>query len=292
MTTITAEAASFDVANFRAFTSGGGLRYYQSLTGWLDAGERALTEAAFQRLDRPRTLDIGVGCGRTVPLLRPRSHTYVAIDVAQAMVSATRELHPGIDVRGMDARALGFADAAFDLVAFSYNGLDSLQPPDRERALAEISRVTRPGGLFAFSSLNRTGPGFGERFKVPSPRPGRPRLTETVRVGLKGALAYWNYRRNRRFGTTAPDLAICTSPAHNYAVVMVASSLTAQVAALDRHGFTVERAFANTTGAGVPLDRDDAEAVWLHYLARKAAPPREPMDIKMSLCDAEEWTIS
>ena len=73
---------------------------------------------------------------------------------------------------------------------------------------------------------------------------------------------------------------------------MVAASLTAQVAALARHGFVVERAFSNASGAAVPLDRDDTEAVWLHYLARKAAPTPQPMDIKMSLCDAEVWTPS
>ncbi len=289
MITVDADAPSFDVANLRAFTSDGGLRYYVALSGWLDAGERALVEAVFERLERPRTLDIGVGCGRTVPLLRDHSASYVAIDMGRRMVETTRRLHPGVDVRTMDARRLEFADAAFDVVAFSYNGLDSVTLADRERALAEIARVTRPGGLFAFSSLNRTGPGFGEKFALTRPRRGQPRVTETLRVAAKGAVGLWNYRRNRRFATAEADMAVCTSSAHNYAVVMVAASLTAQVTALARHGFTVERAFSNTTGAAVPLDHDDTEAVWLHYLARRAAPPSRPMDIKMSLCDAGEW---
>ena len=126
-----AAAVGFDAANLRAFTSAGGLRYYQELTGWLDPGEQALTEAAFERLDRPCTLDIGVGCGRTVPLLRDRSASYVAIDMASRMVTVTRRRCPGVDARIMDARRQDLADAPFDLVALSYNRLDGLPPRAR-----------------------------------------------------------------------------------------------------------------------------------------------------------------
>ena len=272
MTSTDAEASSFEVANLRAFTSHGGLRYYVALTGWLDPGEQALIATAFGCLDRPRVLDIGVGAGRTVPLLRSHAGSYVAIDMGEPMVEATRRLHPGVDVRTMDARALDFADAAFDLVTFSFNGLDSVPPPQRGQALAEIARVLRPGGLFAFSSMNRNGPGFGEKFALTEPRPGRPRLTEALRVGVKAVVGYWNYRRNKRFGTTDPDMAVCTSAAHNFAVVLVFVSLTAQVAALPAHGLRVEQAFSNKTGAALPLDRDDPDAVWLHYLARRQGP--------------------
>lgn len=267
--TIDSHIGSFDDSNMRAFTSDGGIRYYAGLTSWLDPGEQALIEAAFDRLERPRTLDIGVGAGRTVPLTRNRSSSYVGIDRAARMVETARRLHPGVDVRAMDARALDFADAAFDLVTFSYNGLDGVPLADRERVLAEVARVTRPAGLFAFSSLNRTGPGFGERFSLTAPRPARPRSTEAVRVAAKAIVGYRNYRRNRRFGTTTPAVAIATSSAHNFAVVVVFTSLTAQLAGLSQHGFTVEAAFSNVTGASLPLDRDDAEAVWLHYLARR-----------------------
>lgn len=271
MATINISSAGFDAGNLRAFTSDGGISYYAALTGWLDIGERALVEAASRRLERPRTLDVGVGAGRTAPLMQSFAGSYVAVDMGAQMVEATRRLHPGIDARVMDARALDLADAAFDLVAFSFNGLDSLPPPDRDRALAEIARVTRPGGLFAFSSLNRTGPGFGEKFALTKPRPGRPRVTETLRVAAKTVVGYRNYRRNRRFGTTDPGTAICTSSAHNFAVVLVFTSITAQVAALARHGLVVEQVFSDKTGAALPLDRDDTESVWLHYLASRQA---------------------
>ena len=46
------------------------------------------------------------------------------------------------------------ADNSYDFVLFSYNGIDHLELPERERALSEMKRVLRPGGIMAFSSHN------------------------------------------------------------------------------------------------------------------------------------------
>jgi SAM-dependent methyltransferase len=53
----------------------------------------------------------------------------------------------------LDARDLSaFADAAFDLILFSFNGIDYVDLPGRERVLSEVKRLLRPEGLFFFSS--------------------------------------------------------------------------------------------------------------------------------------------
>ena len=74
---------------------------------------------------------------------------------------------------------MAFPDAAFDIVAFSYNGLDAVGFEDRHVVLDEVARVLAPGGVFAFSSLNRDGPGYANhtarRCRVPPPvRRGTP----------------------------------------------------------------------------------------------------------------------
>jgi ubiquinone/menaquinone biosynthesis C-methylase UbiE len=118
----------------------------------------AAEESIFGRFVQPGmdTLDLGVGAGRTTPVLRALANRYVGVDYAPAMVTVAREQHPGVDFRVGDASDLSdFADESFDAVVFSFNGIDYLHPvKDRSRCLAECQRVLRPGGVFILSSHN------------------------------------------------------------------------------------------------------------------------------------------
>jgi demethylmenaquinone methyltransferase / 2-methoxy-6-polyprenyl-1,4-benzoquinol methylase len=56
-----------------------------------------------------------------------------------------------------DAQHLQFADASFDAVTMSF-GIRNV--PDRQRALAEMRRVTRPGGKVVILELSEPPPGI------------------------------------------------------------------------------------------------------------------------------------
>lgn len=100
-------------------------------------------------------LDLGVGTGRTTAWLSQRASRYLGIDYAPAMVAAARRLHPDAEIREGDASDLSdLADGEFDVVVFSYNGIDYVDDEARSRCLAEIHRVLVPGGTFVFSSHN------------------------------------------------------------------------------------------------------------------------------------------
>ena len=124
--------------------------------------ERRIFEELRERLTSSRVLDIGVGAGRTTLQLVPIVEEYVGIDTSEKMIEACRERFgraPGdprfavADVRDLE----GFQDDSFDLVLFSFNGMDTVgDDDDRARSLREIHRVTRPGGLYCFSSHNLT----------------------------------------------------------------------------------------------------------------------------------------
>jgi SAM-dependent methyltransferase len=102
-----------------------------------------------------RVLDLGVGTGRTTPWLTERGASYVGIDYAPAMVDAARRAHPAADLRVGDASDLSdFDDGSFDVVVFSYNGIDYLADDARERCLDEVRRVLVPGGTYVFSTHN------------------------------------------------------------------------------------------------------------------------------------------
>ena len=60
---------------------------------------------------------------------------------------------PQIPVAVGDASCLDYQTESFDIVIFSHNSLDYLYPySKRLEALSEISRVTKKGGFFIFSS--------------------------------------------------------------------------------------------------------------------------------------------
>lgn len=112
----------------------------------------------FQKYVRPGAdvLDIGVGGGRTTEYLAPDAGQYLGIDYAPNMIEACRRRFPQYRFSVGDATNLSeIADASFDIVIFSFNGIDSI-PTDTGRiaALREMARVVRPSGHAIISSHN------------------------------------------------------------------------------------------------------------------------------------------
>ncbi len=67
----------------------------------------------------------------------------VGIDIAEAMISLARRLHPQLEFRAGDAEALAVPDASFDAVVGNFLLLHLGRP---EQAAAEFARVLAPGG--------------------------------------------------------------------------------------------------------------------------------------------------
>ena len=127
--------------------------------GFTDEGERSCCERMAGEMRGRPILDLGVGAGRTVGLLRAISNDYIGLDYLPAMVSTARARFPEVDIRVGDARRLSdFTDGQFALVVFSNHGIDSMDHEGRQLALAEARRVLAPGGVFWFSTLNLQGP--------------------------------------------------------------------------------------------------------------------------------------
>jgi len=99
-----------------------------------------------------RGLDIGCGEGSNTRLLARRGAQVMAVDIAETFIAhalAEEEREPlGIEYRVASAVALPFAEASFDFaVAF----MSMMDIPEYDKALAEASRVVRPGGFLQFS---------------------------------------------------------------------------------------------------------------------------------------------
>lgn len=101
-------------------------------------------------------LDLGVGAGRTTPILSRGAARYVGLDYVPDMVAAAKAAHPDQEFVVGDASDLaGLDDESFDVVVFSFNGLDCLPSvAAREACLRECRRVLRDGGRLIVSSHN------------------------------------------------------------------------------------------------------------------------------------------
>ena len=109
-------------------------------------------------------LELGCGAGRVaLGLARLGRGKITATDFAPPMVETAREVcareREKIRFAVADASALEFPDASFDAVVFAFNGLQMIPRRERrERALREIFRVLRPGGIFIFTGHDRGVP--------------------------------------------------------------------------------------------------------------------------------------
>jgi ubiquinone/menaquinone biosynthesis C-methylase UbiE len=131
------------------------------LRTYLEASEVQLLNEVSQRPGEWEMLDIGVGAGRTAFFFAPFVKGYTGIDLASRMVEACRERFRGLEdadkvrFRVGNAVALeGFADSSLDLVLFSLNGIDCIDPAERDQCLLAIRRVLRNGGSLMFSAHN------------------------------------------------------------------------------------------------------------------------------------------
>ena len=219
---------------------------------------------------RGDVLDVGVGAGRTTGYLRGIARSYRALDISERMADACRARHPGVDVSVGNACTLDdHPDAAYDLVLFSFNGIDYVEHAERSQVLAAAFRVLRPGGAFVYSShnvgvLGGRLPPVKPVHVVPSANP--------VRMAVRGArsiaTALRRYRNRRRLGDQqylADGHALVNDEAYDHALLTVYVCPARERAALAAAGFedTV------TVDAAGRLDPDEHRDPWVYFIARK-----------------------
>jgi len=108
-----------------------------------------------------RVLDLCCGHGNVFEALHAAGHSVVGVDFSPAMVARARARLPAGDFVEADAQDLPFPDRDFDAVVCSFG---MMHVPDQPRALAQVKRVLRPGGLFMLTAW--CGPDVSPAFQV------------------------------------------------------------------------------------------------------------------------------
>jgi len=116
---------------------------------WLVAGARG------------RTLDVGCGTGRNLPLYAQGARV-VALDPDREVLLRARRRAPRVPLVQGSAEALPFRDGTFDTVV---SGLVFCSVPDSLRGLAEVKRVLGPGGRLRMLEHVRSSRPWKARFQ-------------------------------------------------------------------------------------------------------------------------------
>ncbi len=266
-------------------------RWDFAVDGWLDPAEPAALVAAAGSVRGTPALDLGVGAGRTVPLLRLLTDDYLGLDYVPEMVGLCRQRHPGADVRLGDARDLSMlGDGSIGFVYFADNGIDAVGHDDRERVLGEVARVLRPGGAFLLSTLNRDGPLWTCRpGSVPTPAwtagliqgyvdgagadhggrvsPGATADTSTATGDARLARTVMNWRRLSRLRTDAGEWGVGPIPAYDFGLLAHFSTLGAARRSLRAHGLRTTLAWDCASPHPLPAEVTTTRALYFYLLA-------------------------
>ena len=109
-----------------------------------------------------RILDAGCGSGIFTGAVLACDATVVGVDLSPPMLHCALTRHAGsrFTALGADLCALPFADGCFDRV-WSMTAIEFIE--DAALAIAELERVTRPGGCLVVTTLNSLSPWAEER---------------------------------------------------------------------------------------------------------------------------------
>ena len=97
---------------------------------------------------RSRVLDVGTGTGAQARAFAATAGRVVGVDLSRPMLVIARRKNrfPNLTFQQADATELPFGDASFDVSCVSFV-LHEMPASIREPTIAEMARVTKPGGM-------------------------------------------------------------------------------------------------------------------------------------------------
>lgn len=150
---------------------------------------RKRTRFVVDHCPRGKGLDVGCGTGVLAARLAAAGFDMTGADPSEGMLEILRARRPEVAAVRAPGSALPFPDAAFDLVLSVATLHHIADPGDVRRTLAEMVRVTRPGGQVLVWDHNPRNPYWGPLMARVPQDTGEERLIGEAEViaGLRAA---------------------------------------------------------------------------------------------------------
>ena len=226
-------------------------------------GEVAHLELCRDLIEGGRVLDIGIGAGRTTGMLLPKAKEYIGIDYSQDFVNRAKVNYPEADIRLGDARDLSaFEDESFDVVFFSFNGIDYIDLDGRMNCLKEVNRILKKEGRFIFSTHNRSLKTFNQFTSTLRHEKGFVKFKSFIK-SLKN---YPTHLKMKQSEEVYDSYAIINDSAHNFSLLTFYITKEEQQKQLESMGFELLSVMDDEGG------NDPEQFIYfdfLQYLAKK-----------------------
>lgn len=244
---------------------------YEDLS--LQLPERRLLEMLRGRWHDLDMLDLGVGAGRTAYTFAALTRSYLGIDYVNQAIEKCRARFGENDTVKFevgDVRDLSrWKNRRFDVVLFSFNGLDYISHEDRKRALDQVHSVLAEDGVFYFSTHSLAAYPFASRLPKPDLRdPARwaYRFAGSLKTELR---LRWVNRAHEIADLRSRGWAILNDGAHNFQLDTYYVDPAYQVRQLVDAGYRVKQ-IVDLQGRDVNPNFPPRHP-WLYYLATPAA---------------------
>jgi SAM-dependent methyltransferase len=254
--------------NLETYSSQNVVSYYKKYET-LQKPEETILRLIQADLHNKDFLDIGIGGGRTTIHFAPLVKTYTGIDYSAGMVNECISRFEGKFSNAIflkeDARTLtSFQDNSFDIIFFSFNGIDYIAPEEREKVFLRAKQLLRKGGFFCFSTHNINSlinmPYFEFRLNIPA---AIKRIFEVIKIK--------KINKKQLASALTADCITINDGAHNYGLETCYTRTSFQIKQLENAGFSGIKIFGLSTGE--ELKNTDqiksSSEKWLYYFCLK-----------------------
>ncbi|MDP1801083.1 MAG: class I SAM-dependent methyltransferase [Bacteroidota bacterium] len=249
--------------NLNTYNSDAVIKWYKHLNE-ITFVEKKIFETHKDLLASSKILDIGIGGGRTTAYLLDKCKSYTGIDYSKGFVDAVKKKYPNADIRLADARDLkAFENNSFDLVNFSFNGIDYVGPEDRKKIFNEIYRVLKPGAFFFFSTHNKDHKTFDQ---FPWLDKNNSFITN-LKTFVKLLPFLPRHLKQKRKEINLNDYSVINDSAHNYGLLTFYTSPQFLKKQLTHHSFN-EICLLSKNGETVSDDKLDD---WIFVTCKRSS---------------------